>query len=371
MSEKQKALLSLTLALESCKAALIFLTTNITDTNAIQSLPNLAVIRKDFLSILSMLHGSSTKISLVLKPSSLAYKASLAPLKDISDHISALAHCVRLVREHGYGVTLQKEIQTVAKDVIDSIKALLEALLVILNQEHPENGGDEYLSRTGIVHEVIEAAQAVDGISKDNVDAVRRIWLRDYGSLADGLDEVREMCESGGLNEEDLIDDGWDELGLGSTVALSPDEVSRAKQVQAIIHLSTLLYKHISQDFLPSLETSHLPTSINRQLDELALLSPTLVSASDDLISTLYGPQNTNSIRTELAAYQDTLRRLHSTLDVLLVDPPLEKQFEQLNVSNKPRSGKTPSKIWLKTCFGQIEKCRQTLLVTLDAREQL
>ena len=83
--------------------------------------------------------------------------------------------------------------------------------------------------RTAAVHDLIDKARGPDGLSADNVTAVRKLWLSDHASLVDGYEELVQMIEDV-PNEGEEFDDGWDDLGL-NTVPLSAIEIERAKKV--------------------------------------------------------------------------------------------------------------------------------------------
>lgn len=195
-----------------------------------------AVLHKDLLSLLSLIHGSTTKLSLSLKPSSPTYNASLTPLKDLSDQISALSHCVRLF-SHDFGITLIQEVESVADDIIQSVRALCQTFLDIeANNTRTSTGraGDEYMVRTGAVHDLINKARSPGGLPADNLSAVRKILTRDHASLEDALNEIGEMASntqaSSSEDMDDMEDDGWAELGLESK-KLDAAELERAKKV--------------------------------------------------------------------------------------------------------------------------------------------
>lgn len=195
-----------------------------------------AVLHRDLLSLLSLIHGSTTKLSLSLKPSSPTYDASLTPLKDLSDQISALSHCVRLF-SRDFGITLIQEVESVADDIIQSVKALCQTFLNIeVNNTRTSTGraGDEYMVRTGAVHDLINKARSPGGLPADNLSAIRKILIQDHASLEDALSEVGEMASntqaSSNEDMDDMEDDGWGELGLDSK-KLNAAELERAKKV--------------------------------------------------------------------------------------------------------------------------------------------
>jgi cyclin-D1-binding protein 1 len=232
------ALSLLELASETCSAALTSLS------NPRQALaqlpPDSHVLQQDLISLLSLLHNTTTKLGLALKPSSPTYSASFIPLKDISTHISAVAQCAKLFDPSVHGAALTQEIVSVVTDGIKAIKALLQTFLTLENGEKKNHvgigqAGEEYLVRVGAVHEIIDKARSSDGISSENVVAVRRKWTADKASLEDGLREVSEMIEdeetrSDGDDDGD-DDDGWAEVGISSRKRMGEQELERTKKV--------------------------------------------------------------------------------------------------------------------------------------------
>ena len=96
-----------------------------------------------------------------------------------------------------------------------------------------EEAGEDYLVRTGTVHDMVEKARRE--LPADNIAAVKKRWKADRGMLEDSLEEINAMVEDAGegdddVNEDDL-DDEWDELGFGSTKKMSDDELERTKKV--------------------------------------------------------------------------------------------------------------------------------------------
>jgi len=205
-------------------------------------------LRTDLLSILSLLYQSITKLSLSLKPSSPSYSASIEPLKDISDRLLALSHSVRLFSPQTHGLTFIAEVKSLVVQIIESVRSLAQTFLDVHHHHHQaasgQTGDDEYLIKTAIVHDLIDKARSsstTDGLSVDNISAVRKLWLRDQASLDDGFNELVEMIDSNDAEEGDDDDDGWDELGL-ETKKMSMSEVERAKKTlyHSILQLSWL-----------------------------------------------------------------------------------------------------------------------------------
>jgi hypothetical protein len=260
------AIVLLSLASQTCSAALASISSDIlqskTDHSSSSSRPpsvELPVLRKDLLSLLSLLHASTTKLSLALKPSSPSYTASLAPLKDISDHVSVLSHCINLFDPTTHGATIIREAVFLIKDVIEAIRALLQTFLNIeANGTDVSTGqaGDEYMVRTGAVHDLIDKARVSNGLSKDNFVAARKKWTQDQCSLEDGLREVGEMvedAESSDRDDEEEFgdDDGWGEMGLGPGKKMDKDELERTKKVHLSMS-SNFLRAHDTRPFNPA-----------------------------------------------------------------------------------------------------------------------
>jgi cyclin-D1-binding protein 1 len=223
-------IVSLTLAAETCSAALTSLASN-SQSHGPDS-PPIDTLQKDLTSLLTLLHSSTTKCTLTLKPSSPTYQAALSPLKDLSSHTAALTHCAQLFSDEIHGATLTKEVASTARDVIEAIAALVHTFLAL--QADPGNGtgkaGEEYMVRTGGVHDLIDKAKGAKGLSKDNLGAVRKKWGLDRGMLEDAVREVGEMVEEEKAGDEgDGGGDGWDELGIGKK--MDQKELERTKQV--------------------------------------------------------------------------------------------------------------------------------------------
>jgi hypothetical protein len=160
----------------------------------------------------------------------------LSPLKDITAHISAIAHCVSLFHPAEHGETLRNEVQDTAQVLIEAVRDLLQTFLPqCANNRSPRSlgqPGEEYLVRTGAVHEIIQNARK--GLSMDNLDAMRKKWTLDGGVLDDGLREVGQMIEDqeGDLDCDQVEDGGWEELDLGGLgKKMDSNELERTRKV--------------------------------------------------------------------------------------------------------------------------------------------
>ena len=213
------ARIALTLVVENCKAAIH----NIDDA-AQDSYPDFLTLRKDFLSLLSLIYSSSTKVALALKPSSPQYKAALTPLKELSNNVTALTHSIRLMRRD-QSTTVLKEYTSLVQNVIRAVESLAQIFL-----DSTTTATEEYLVRTGTIHDLIDMARKPGGLSVTNRDAVRKRWLQNHESIVDGAEEIQQVCSPRDTEGDDFIDDGWEELGINST-KLSPPELDRTEKV--------------------------------------------------------------------------------------------------------------------------------------------
>jgi hypothetical protein len=238
-AQRIPAVASLKLVLETCNAVLVALKNGSQES---LDCPDSPTLLRDFNSLLSLLHGSATKVALTLKPPSPEYSASLAPLRDITIHVSKLGHCVSLFNSSTHGATLVREVVTLAEDVVESIRSFIQVFLPLENDTASKSrpAAVEYLIKVGTVHDVIEKSRGPNGLSMDNATAVRKRWRADASSLEDCLRELDEVitseeCQTSTsevTNEDGGFDDGWDELGVHPRDKMSPKELERAKIVR-------------------------------------------------------------------------------------------------------------------------------------------
>ncbi|KAF9532979.1 hypothetical protein CPB83DRAFT_846728 [Crepidotus variabilis] len=352
MSESQKALSALNLLLDNCRIGLTALVDgSLPDNDQLNA--SFSTIRTDFGSILSLLYSSATKVALALKPApSPQYKAALVPLQDLSNNTAALVHSVRLMRQ-SQGATLVLEYEGLSKNILVAIQAFANGLSQSNLGSH-----EETFIAVGKLHELIDNAKKPNVLSSDNRAAVRRRWVQDYESLVDGWEELQDIDKTSDMEDgdEDEFDDGWDELGSKQTFA--PSELERIEKVRALVKVANLLHTRVVKDLLSS--NTHKQDNVT--LDNLATYSAQLLSASDELISSMYTPQQPTAISLHLSSYLGALKAIQHALNPKNED--LEQQLSALSVSNASLSKKTK---WLKTCFDLIDKAGAQVSETLVA----
>lgn len=360
---------------ETCTAALSALASRNQRNKSEPQTSDLAVILKDLDSLLSLIYNSSTKLALALKPSSPTYSASLPVIVDLTKYTSGIAHCIHLLNPESHGATLIKEVHHEMIAILEALRAVVQTFLNLAARgpsiARSGSAGEEYLVRTGALHDLITHARGQNGIPKDNISAIRRRWKQDRGALEDSLREVSEMIDGAEGSEGDdvdgnNVDDGWDELGLGDTGAkMDRDELARAKNVYSVLRLTALLHKRILMDLLSSAPT---PSPPSFALDALLLQSHALLAASDEVVSSLYIPQNPATISKESLALLDIINGLQLQLRIFFPDTSsLEEQLSGLSIEGDDKSASTPSKPtadkkWFDICFDQVTKTSANLV---------
>jgi hypothetical protein len=139
-------------------------------------------------------------------------------------------------------------VHSTATDVLTALRELAHAHLSLLTKPAIKDdaavsgsstiGGDTYLAKTGVVHQLIAQAKADQGLSKTNLIAVRKRWREHSEIVADAAatleTEAFPSNDGDDDDDDDFFDDGWDdpELGLIVPGKLSPEQVELAKKVR-------------------------------------------------------------------------------------------------------------------------------------------
>lgn len=207
-------------------------------------------------------------MALALKPSSPTYAASLPVIMDLTKYTSGIIHCTDLLNAELHGATLIKEVKFHAKSILEALRAVVQTFLNLATRgpstASSGSAGEEYLVRTGALHNLITKARGRNGIPKDNLSIICRGWNNDRGALEDSLREVSEMIEDAEKSHESDHTEGdgddndiWDELGLSDTGAkMDKDELARTKNVQ---HLSITF----NQLFFECVVSGSFDTAVN------------------------------------------------------------------------------------------------------------
>ncbi|KAI9566430.1 hypothetical protein HD554DRAFT_2025334 [Boletus coccyginus] len=316
--------MSLALVSQSCTDALAALAVPATDTAPLH------VVRADIAALLQLIDLLATKLALALRPPAPSYAAAAPVLRDLAQHVSALAHCARLLHNDLHGASLTKHVTARVRDIIDALRALVQSFL--------DSPGEAYLVRTATLLDLITSARSPSGIPRDNQAAVHCAWQSDRDALEDNLQEIARMIKD--AESGDTPDDGWDEIGFGTT-AMDKHELARAENVHQLLRLTTLLHKRIFLDLLA--HPSSAPVSA---FDALLLQSNLLLSTSDDLVAALYTPHDPANVHIQILELAKISTSLQSQLPVFL---PATAEA----TSSSPTKKRADQK-WFDTCVDQI-----------------
>ena len=215
---------SLASLVQTCKSALVSITTLTSDSSNTNSSP-VEVLRKDALSLHRLIHASTTRLSVSLGKPPPSYPLAQVPLRDLTSQVAQLTSCTCSFPP---GI-LRREAIWAAEETIRALEALVQHFEKQCLQN--ETNRDEYLAKTGVVHEAVMKAEK---LSSDETEAITKVWKLNGESLDDSLQEVKQMMEERGVeNPEEDGSDGWDELGEEFGRKLNLEEMQRVKQVCA------------------------------------------------------------------------------------------------------------------------------------------
>ncbi|KAI0062389.1 hypothetical protein BV25DRAFT_1785090, partial [Artomyces pyxidatus] len=287
---------------DTCAAASAALADPAPPTAAPQQLP---VLRKDFLAILTLIYSHTTKLSVALNPASPTPSAALSPLRELTSYANTLASNAAAFHPPAHGAALTAEVRTLATNVLRALHDLSVTHLALYSassSSKPSKGaaGEEYLVRTGVVHDLITRGQA--DLPKSNLVAVRRRWTDHGATLADALSELEDEPGDG-------ADDGWDdpELDFGFSAPRAPEQTQLVEKIRNLVKRVAALHTQIASVLLrPVAKQLHPPnpppTPTNPLLDALLVTAPPLVAAVDELVSRIYDASDLSGARDELLA---------------------------------------------------------------------
>ena len=273
-------------------------------------------------------------------------------------------------------------------DVLQAIRRFLDHCALITDgATHPPELKAVHLYLTGSLHELIDHSRGSDGLSKNNLQAVRKKWLQDRSVLEDGCRELSELLSSDGTDDDPFNEDSGDEDDLVlDSAPLTVEEAERVKkvcvliscsyliklsdtQVQRYIRVTNLLHERVYVDLLkPSaLKIASSSPNFISTLDEISRQSARFVSTTDEIISCLHSPQNPKEVSTSLKNLGEAATTLQTLLNQgdFLPKPreqSLESQMESMTVQTSEAGRKTKdTRKWFDTCLTQIDKLQVSL----------
>ena len=122
-----------------------------------------------------------------------------------------------------------------------------------------------------------------------------------------------------------------------------------------------LLHKRVLRDVL----FPDAPECDNLTYDALVTISTNLLAASDDLISSMYAPQQISNVSVYLRSLKAVIKDLQGALFPSQNNQlSVEELLNALQLSLQPRNDK--SRKWFKTCFEQVEILGAKIAGTLE-----
>ena len=233
--------LKLKAASELCQASLDVLE-NISGSPSSESEPDLVKIYADLLSLLSLIYHIVTKLALALNPTEPAISAAISPLDDLVKHVNAVTSCTSLFTTT-FGSTLRTEVVGLTSDVLQATRGFVDHCVLITNgAAPPQKLKAAHLYLAGSLHQLIDHSRGPDGLSKNNLQAVRKKWSQDRSVLEDGYRELSELLISDGVVDDPLDEDFGDEDDLVfDSAPLTAEEAERVKKVRTLISRSRFI----------------------------------------------------------------------------------------------------------------------------------
>lgn len=273
-------------------------------------------------------------------------------------------------------------------DVLQATKGFVEhCVLITSGAASPSKLKPAHLYLTGSLHGLIDHSRGSDGLSKDNLQAVRKKWLQDRSVLEDGYRELSELLASDGDDHDSFDEDLDDQDGLLlESVPLTTEETERVKkvctsiprsrclnlsgiQVQQYIRVTNLFHEKVCADLLkPSALKVASPPNLISSLDKISHQSAQFVSTTDELISCLHGPQEPKAISASL----QNLREVAAALQQLLIQSDilpkpneqcLESRIESMTIKGSKVDEKKvkDTRKWFDTCIDRVDKLQASL----------
>jgi len=280
------------------------------------------------------------------------------------------------------------EVVGLTSDVLQATRGFVDhCVLITEGVTPPLKLKTAHLYLTGSLHELIDHNRGSDGLSKNNLQAVRKKWSQDQSTLEDGYRELSELLTSDGADDDSPDEDVGKDDFVFDSAPLTAEEAERVKkvciliscsrfikpgdiQVQRYIRITNLLHGRVYLDLLkPSaLKIASSSPSFASTLDEISLQSAQFVSTTDEVISCLHSPQDPGEISASvqnLGEVAVTLQRLLNQGDFLPKpkEQSLESQMELMTVqiSEVDQKKAKDTRKWFDTCLAQVDKLRVSL----------
>ncbi|KAI0054067.1 hypothetical protein FA95DRAFT_1480040 [Auriscalpium vulgare] len=306
--------------------------------------PPLPALRKDFLALITLIYAHTTKLSIALNPASPAPSAALSPAKELTALAGTLASNVASFDPQVHGAAIADEVRALAKDILCALRDLASVHLSLhtaaaapLPPRVKDGAGEEYLVRTGAVHDLITRAQK--GLSDSNLTAVKKKWKEHGDTIADALLELDEDA----TDEEE--DEGWDdpELDFGfHAKKKTPEQLKLAVSLRDFLKRVSTLYA-----LIPTLLLRPPSTASNPALEALLVSAPPLATAVDELVSRVYDPEDLAGVRDEFVS---ALQKLGDAVDAIFAE------MKDVPSESETKPVKKGGREWFAVQFGALRE---------------
>ncbi|KAF8582322.1 hypothetical protein K439DRAFT_163118 [Ramaria rubella] len=342
-TDKEQALTGLLALSKTCQSALTtFKLVSLSNSSANDTTAPVDILRKDALALHRLLHTYSTHLSVSLGKPPPSFPIALVTLNSLTSQVEQLVSCTSSFPSGA----LRKEAVWAAKTTIQALKTLSQYFESRYRQDEPV--GDEYLVKTGAVHDAVVKAE---NMSKDETEAIVKLWKTNGDALEDSLKDVKEMMEE--KDDGEVEEDGWDELVEGIGRKLSPEEIKRVEMLYPLLRFTTLLHEKIlSHHILKPLSQPHS----GPHMKTLFTFSNSILVATEDILLALYPPQDGESTLEAVDLLYKVIEEFDQELGVTKAD--LAEESAGLGCGSK-------SLTWFKKCFLQIKTVYNRLLLDL------
>ncbi|KAG8823516.1 hypothetical protein FRC17_009305 [Serendipita sp. 399] len=309
----------------------------------------LETLRKDFISVVSLIYNHTTRLWLALGKQPPTPAAILPTLQDLSKHISTLYGCALAFRDV-YGKSFVSEARRSTVGVLVALQHLL--------QDYIEGKkGDNSMRKTAAVHESCDHAR---NLSLDAREAVWKEWKIDNEAIKDAMRELKELLSTGETGDKEEISDGWDELLEGEAaceVELTDNDRAAIKKAIIVLEGFASYRKQFQKTVLSS--TTELEIDV-ATYDRISELSRALIPVVDDIVGCLDPPVGLDELKQLLEALGRGLRRLHDAITQHM--PNVLEQVDKLDLSDRSKPDQPLSRInALQSKFNDIIASMQAI----------
>ncbi|CAI2173416.1 1295_t:CDS:2 [Funneliformis geosporum] len=198
------------------------------------------------------------------------------------------------------GKTLIKKIRSTTKEILFDSTALVNSFLDEPVDPNPDTIISKgYLISTGIIW---EACDRFENLPKNNKQAVTIQWKEMLELLKDANLEVKHLIDND--ENQGFEDDGWDEIFEGSNNStLTAKEKEIVELSLKLLNLVKILFTKVLKRCIEPLDISSSKnglSKINQTLDQYMDLGKLIADAADELGTSLYPPQNSAAIETNV-----------------------------------------------------------------------